>query len=622
MKLSVITINRDNLVGLQRTVESVVSQTWREFEYILVDGASSDGSAEYLADNVDLFDYSESEPDNGVYHAMNKGIKQAHGEYLLFLNSGDVLANDTILEELIPLLGGEGIIYGDLILIQQDGKQEIKKYPDQLSWNYVRDHSLPHPATFIRRNLFDLAGLYNEDDRISSDWQFFMRVLFFFSVSYLHVNHSISIFGLDGMCNDPANLKETLKEKKRFLKVWKKQIGFTIFFVGMADSIHVVRWLEQLQVEGYSLILFPSYDVGSIHSDLPDNVKLCIPFYWLYKRLKSIGKANYYWRINRLLTKLQKRIRTDYYSRRLSKKIKSWKPNLIHSLETQGGGYLVASAKKCFSIDDHFPVWWHSNWGSDIYLFGRIPEHIEQITEVMSQCDYYSCECERDVKLAKEFGFHGKVFPVYPNSGGLRAELVENLRHETKIPSKRKLIMLKGYQGWAGRALVGLHALERCADVLEEYEVVVYTNTQAKDIQIAADLFVNKTKVKINLLPIDTSQNNILRYHGKARISIGLSISDGISTSLLEAMAMGSFPIQSCTACANEWISDGLTGFIVPAEDPEVIEMAIRKALSDNHLVDQASELNRTLIKERADFDRLKKISRTSYNTVFTDHRK
>jgi glycosyltransferase involved in cell wall biosynthesis len=93
----------------------------------------------------------------------------------------------------------------------------------------------------------------------------------------------------------------------------------------------------------------------------------------------------------------------------------------------------------------------------------------------------------------------------------------------------------------------------------------------------------------------------MLRLYDRSRIYIGLSISDGISTSLLEAMAMGAFPIQSCTACADEWFADGQSGFIVPPEDPQAIAEALRRALTDDLLVDRAAEINARTIAQRLD---------------------
>jgi glycosyltransferase involved in cell wall biosynthesis len=125
-------------------------------------------------------------------------------------------------------------------------------------------------------------------------------------------------------------------------------------------------------------------------------------------------------------------------------------------------------------------------------------------------------------------------------------------------------------------------------------------------VAIASTLMSQNTGASIKILPENTPHQEIMRYHSLARISIGLSIGDAISTSLLEAMAMGSFPIQSCTACASEWFEDGVSGLIVTPEDPEDVEKAIRKALLDDDLVNSAANINYDKIVREANFEQLK----------------
>ena len=209
---------------------------------------------------------------------------------------------------------------------------------------------------------------------------------------------------------------------------------------------------------------------------------------------------------------------------------------------------------------------------------------------------------ERDVDLAKSFGFKGKIMPVLPNGGGFNLDFIRNLRSPVPI-SERRLILFKGYQNWAGRALVGLRALELCSDYLKGYRLAIYLANE--DVILKARLFSEKTGIPVEFIQ-KCSHEEMLRYHGQARISIGLSISDAISTSFLEALVMGSFPIQSCTGCANEWIQDGVTGFTVPAEDPEPIAAALKRALIEDNLVDRAAELNTITAKERLDQEMIK----------------
>ena len=273
------------------------------------------------------------------------------------------------------------------------------------------------------------------------------------------------------------------------------------------------------------------------------------------------------------------------------------KPDIVHSMEIQHAGYLTLAAREV--LKGKFPPWIVTNWGSDIYLYGRLSEHQEKIKAVMSACDYYHTECHRDVELAKEFGFKGEVFPVLPNTGGFDIERTRQLR-QPGLTSARRLIALKGYQLWAYRALVGLRAIELCAELLKEkgYRIAIYLASQ--DTKIAAELLAKSSGLLIDIIP-RVPHEQMLRLHGQARVSIGLSISDALSTSALEAMVMGSFPIQSNTSCLEELIRDGQSGMLVHPEDPEAVAEALRRAVTDDELVDRAAEINARIAAEHLD---------------------
>jgi len=306
----------------------------------------------------------------------------------------------------------------------------------------------------------------------------------------------------------------------------------------------------------------------------------------------------------------------NFFQNQLKRFINKIKPDLVHTLETQGAGYLFSALRKT-SLEIQNIKWWHTNWGSDIQIFSKMKSHQGLIRGVLSQANYYSCECSRDVQLAYDWGFNGEVLPVYPNTGGFEMESINQLRASAENTSKRKYIMLKGYNGWAGRSLVAIRSLARCADILKGHKILLFSvHDKAIDVQIAVDLLINSTGLDVEILPSNLTHKDMLEYHGMARISIGLSVGDGISTSLLEAMAMGSFPIQSNTSCVCEWIIDGETGLIVPPEDPEFIEKAIRRAISDNEMVDLANHKNYNTIQEKADYNKLKTLTNNSYNRI------
>jgi Glycosyltransferases involved in cell wall biogenesis len=212
MKLSIITINLNNKEGLRKTIESVVSQTFQDYEYIVIDGASTDGSVDVIKEYKDKITYWISEPDKGIYNAMNKGILQAKGEYCLFLNSGDWLVNDnTLLTRIFNQNFVEDIVYGNLIRVSKDKEVKREKYPDLLTMQFFYSYSLPHQASFIRRVLFNDA-LYDESYKIVSDWFFFVEKIIFKNCSYRHFDVFFANFDING---ESSSNKVHLEERKK-----------------------------------------------------------------------------------------------------------------------------------------------------------------------------------------------------------------------------------------------------------------------------------------------------------------------------------------------------------------------------------------------------------------------
>ncbi len=268
--------------------------------------------------------------------------------------------------------------------------------------------------------------------------------------------------------------------------------------------------------------------------------------------------------------------------------IRRLKPTLIHSMEFQHAGYLVLKAKEVYGAG--FPQWIATNWGSDIFYFRRFADHGAQLRRLLGSIDYYSCECHRDIGLARELGYQGPVLPVLPNSGGFDLEQVFRMRAPGP-PSHRKLLMIKGYHHFAGRAMTAIKVLETFAECLKAYEIILFS--------VSAEQPERKV---LNIRVIDAARHDeILAYFGRARLYMGISISDAISTSALEAMAMGAFPIQTNTSCCDEWFEDGKGGFIVPPDDFDTICDRFLRALNDDALVDQAAEINWATVRARLD---------------------
>jgi len=391
-----------------------------------------------------------------------------------------------------------------------------------------------------------------------------------------------------------------------------------ILFVAMAESIHTARWINQISDEGWEIHLFPSQNYKYIHPFLKKiTIHNIIRNRQKNKNRDVIIKgfpvfSSYLGSLIR--RKLLKIINPYYRTNHLLKVIKEVNPDIIHSMEFQSGAYLVVDTKKEYK--NKFPIWIATNWGSDIYLFKNNKEHKKRIIEVLANCDYYSCECERDIGLARNLGLRGKELPVLPNGGGFDLKKIEEKR--ATPPSKRKIILLKGYQGWSGRALIGLKAINICCNQLKDYEIFIHSCSPETRKEIKK--ISKNTNLKIRILPRLTHEE-MLEFYGKARIAIGLGISDGISTSFLEALVMGAFPIQSKTSCANEWINNGESGFIVPAEDEKAIANAIKIALKDDILVDNAALINWRIVSERLDKEKIKLQVVEMYQNILKESR-
>jgi glycosyltransferase involved in cell wall biosynthesis len=214
-KLSVITINYNNAEGLKKTVESVLRQTYADFEYIVIDGGSTDGSRAVIEEFSHKITHWVSEKDSGIYNAMNKGITASRGEYLLFLNSGDCLFNEAVLTRVSEQFGEAAIIYGDIITQDKNKTQTYKTSPAHLNARHFMISTLWHPGSFIQRKLFEKYGNYYENYRIASDYEFFVKAIVKYRVSTKHVHLPIAVFDLNGISNNPAYFELMLRERKK-----------------------------------------------------------------------------------------------------------------------------------------------------------------------------------------------------------------------------------------------------------------------------------------------------------------------------------------------------------------------------------------------------------------------
>lgn len=231
------------------TINSVLNQVNLPQEHIIIDGASVDGSIDLLKkQKLPLIKWI-SEKDQGIYNAMNKGIKYSKGEYLIFLNSGDVFVNENVLQNIEHELDDFDLISCKLKVVEKT-KSYIKSYPEKLNFSYFLFETLPHQATFIRRSLFDKVGFYDESLRIVSDWKFFLDATCKHNASYKFIDFVLSEFSRDGISSKLSSRPIIDMEKAKILeneyKMFIEDKELTVTLMKKIDSLRKSRKIKLL----------------------------------------------------------------------------------------------------------------------------------------------------------------------------------------------------------------------------------------------------------------------------------------------------------------------------------------------------------------------------------------
>ena len=226
MKLSIITINRNNADGIEKTMASVLAQTFTGFEYVVVDGASTDGSVEVIRRFSEKFGDRikwVSEPDKGIYNAMNKGMRMAAGEYVQILNSGDCLASNDVTERMLNELekqGNPSILYGNMIKCFHDGSRRTdRSFAGQpITMLGMFTGTLNHDPAYIRRDLFEKYGYYDEELKIVSDWKWYLQAIIVGGEKPQYVDLDVTLFDMTGISEKADSIGIIKQEKKGVLK--------------------------------------------------------------------------------------------------------------------------------------------------------------------------------------------------------------------------------------------------------------------------------------------------------------------------------------------------------------------------------------------------------------------
>jgi len=378
-----------------------------------------------------------------------------------------------------------------------------------------------------------------------------------------------------------------------------------ILIIGMFDSIHLARWLKQFENECVDFTLLPSKKYKKINPELN-------------KLVKSNKLANYFlvwpYSINFLsgymdftLNKIGSFLRTNFRRNILRKVLLKYNFEFVHALEIQGAGYLYSELPKDI-IDRNKLIL--TNWGSDIYFFSKDKNHHEKISNAVAIAAYYSAECERDYDLLKNYNFTGVELPCIPNGGGFSLDEINSVKSAT---SSRTLILCKGYGGMFGQAQLAIPAITSALIKYNSVSVFFYSVTS--DIEHLILSLQNKfgKRVQYSTVSSPLSREKLLNLFCKARVYIGCSKSDAISTSFLEAIVCGAYPIQTNTSCANEWISKGVAATLVGLSEAELTK-TLDQVLDDNKLVDFAQIRNVEIARKFLPDDHIKKIAKKFYS--------
>ena len=379
-----------------------------------------------------------------------------------------------------------------------------------------------------------------------------------------------------------------------------------VLVIGMLDSVHFARWLKQFDDQNIDFYILSSKKFRKVNpllvalsSETHSAKYKFLPF---FSSPLMLGYLDF-----TLFVLSRKFFGFDLRSRYLSVLLKICRFDFVHALEIQGAGYLVSSVDPVLYKNSKVII---TNWGSDIYFFKDIPDHRLQIKLTLSIADYYSAECVRDYDLARDLGFDGIDLPCIPNAGGFDlCEKFEGL----PITSERTQVLIKGYGNTFGRAELVVKLIPHLVEKYPTFTFHFYSVTE-DTLQLLNKLDTDLiSRIKITTARNKLSHTEMILEFSKSRIYIGCSTSDGISTSFLEALLTGCYPIQTDTSCANEWLQKGAIASIIPLESDALLN-AIEMAICEDENVNQAAKANRRVAENHLNYEVIKQQSLVFYS--------
>lgn len=349
---------------------------------------------------------------------------------------------------------------------------------------------------------------------------------------------------------------------------------------------HFFQWANQLEGAGYEVYWFDVTDSGPPSQKIPwvtqmKGWRLRYDFPLRSRLKKNFPKAY----------KHIQKFNENAVDIAFAKAVETINPDIIHCFEMQLSGLPIYSIVKNIKV----PLI-YSSWGSDLYNYERLGMSYSEVNDFLGRVDFLVTDCKRDKEIAMQNGFKGHFLGVFPGNGGLSIQ-----KQSSIVTSERKSIIIKGYDDGVGQAIIVLKALELVPyDILQSYKVIVYSADQKVKTYINNATFFENLEVNIYSRNHFISNQKLLKMMGESAIHIASSLSDGMPNALLEAMAMGAFPIQSNPGGATqEVITDGDNGFLI--KNPlDTIEIAhhIEVALVNVNLRAVAQEKNTKFIRD------------------------
>tara|TARA_R110002096_G_scaffold427188_1_gene637708 strand:+ start:286 stop:1440 length:1155 start_codon:yes stop_codon:yes gene_type:complete len=379
-----------------------------------------------------------------------------------------------------------------------------------------------------------------------------------------------------------------------------------ILMVSMS-SIHFFRWTNQLKDAGHEVYWF----------DINDGNRKVDAISWVHqivgwKRIWNFpGRFFIKKRFPNLYRKIQL-LNDRKTSKVFEKLIKDIKPDVVQSFVMYMSCVPILDVMQKYSNIK----WIYSAWGNDLFYYQNEKNYLKDIQKTLPHIDYLFTDCERDFHIAKKHGFKGEFLGAYPGGGGYPISDYETFN---KPFENRKIILIKGYQHKFGRCNLVLDAIYKLKDYFSDFDIVVFSENDLVREHIEIKGLNSWHNFKCTgALP----HTELLKLMGQAYIYIGNSISDGMPNTLLEAIIMGAYPIQSNPGNAtSEIINDGQNGTLIfNSEDVDEIEEKIKYTINDASLIEKAFILNRKL-RDQLEYSTIKnrvleKYSELENNTI------